>query len=348
LTDKLPALGHNNGPPFDEATVNDLAVEIEREKTPDELALANTPLRSRKFEIEGMASLADAFADPAIGKLFEDFHDVLIKAKDDPRQYGFAMFMLAYELEKAGYHLQALPTSPEARDFILSRFNQVMGRDYLAADRAARRDRGRNIKYLPTVYVSKTIAGRRQLLKESRSIRRTTAGLFKHENAGPAEFEAYAEAAEKRIMSAADRYDPARGAKLLTFVYPGLAGAWKDFCKRHGVRGGHLAGMDTIKLPADDYYSPLHGEPPPEGRVITNFKIWNTELQAKIRAAAKLTPKEGLVFDNLLRDQPVSWQMLAQLMSIKPDYLYVIKSRMQAKLRPVLLELGVVRLPRSK
>jgi hypothetical protein len=226
-----------------------------------------------------------------------------------------------------------------------------MGRDYLAADRAARRDRGRYIKDLPTVFVSKTIAGRRQLLKESRSIRRTTAGLFKAPRSGPAEFEAYAEAAEKRIISAADRYDPARGAKLLTFVYPGLVGAWKDFCKTYGLRTGSRPGRDVITLPDDDHFPTLRGDPPecpPEGRVTVNFRRWVPELEAKIRSAAKLTANEGLVFDNLLRDRPYSWQMLAQLMSVKVDYLYVIRNRMQAKLRPVLLELGVVRLPRSK
>jgi hypothetical protein len=151
---------------------------------------------------------------------------------------------------------------------------------------------------------------------------------FKDPEAGVAQFEDYAEGAIKSVVTAANRFDPERGARFTTYVWKGIKGAFVDWQKTQAPPSWE---------DSDSGYVPESGSYETDDRIVYRRVHWDDELRKQIKAEARLNVFEGYVLDqNLLTARPKSPEYMARQLDVTVDYMYVIISRAKKKLAPAL------------
>ena len=320
------------------ALVADLSAEIEREPDAIEQELAKLPEYGDAFEFEGL-SQADAFKHPTIGPALEAFHDRLYWSKNLPETGagGMEIFGLALIAANAGHPLRKMPPPRRAAKLVKATVDRMLAPAYLAAMRG--RNRGGFVSLLPPVLWADTIHGSRTLLDNAREVRLKITGAWRSRS-GDVQFEDYAGPAMRKVMRAANRYDPEHPsqAKFTTFINDHIDFALVDWQTGKGNRtdsldemaeqyevGSALDVMDILGLggavPSPDYFVP--------------DRRWPPEMRRRVWTEANLTRREQTVFENALSERRTSKQLCEDL-GVSPGNLYLITHRMRRKVAPVL------------
>lgn len=305
--------------------------------------LYTAPRISHRFEIEGVASLAEAIRHPVLGRIFEDFHDRLAhsKGKEPTGAEGMEWFSLVFRCLRAGYPILAMPEPRAAAEQVRKVFMDRMAPDYVAVMRKA--PSGKFLKYIRTPRLAETIHGSRTLLKSHIEVNKLIVRRFRFIGAGDGQFEDYANLVIERLEDAANRYDENRGAKFATYVDLAIKGAYADWQKSNAETVSldalveEMAKRGDGDFNTDDALASFFGVDDSSHYRVRRFPIeWDPEDREQIEFEANLNVIERVVFRNYLDDDPRPWKEIAEMLGKTTANLDVIKYRTRGKLRPVL------------
>jgi hypothetical protein len=316
--------------------------------------LATPPAISDRFEIEDI-SFTSSIAHPVLGAYWADFHDRLHWSKDDQQikgaEEGVNLFLLACRFLDQDHRIIAMPPPREAAERVWDAHMRQLAPEYLKAWRIGETSRGALIDQVPPVLPAQTIHGCKTLLANAVPLRRKLVAAFKGYNPGHVHFEGYLDRAIDRVARTAERYDPSRNAKFTTYVHKPIRGAYLDWLEVASGAYLHAAPLDSahsfapggqqsvITMPSDDFAVE---------RIVDRRVHWDEKLRKQIKAEANLNLFQEVVFDNLLSPRPRTWKAIAEQLGISSkDEIYVLKSRTERKIAPVLRRLFFVR-PKHK